>query len=207
MSSADPRCWVIIPVKASGSGKSRLADVLDPAGRDRLVTAMLERVVAAARGCEAIERVCLVSSAPHGWDTDLTVLADPGGGLNSALGSALAQVAPHEPDRVVPDRVVIVAGDLPQLAPADFAMLAQVPDDVIAIAPDRHGTGTNALSLPRPALGTFTMHFGAGSHSAHRAEAARLGYSVETMLSDGLEKDIDEPADLTDARACLQEAL
>jgi 2-phospho-L-lactate guanylyltransferase len=201
VSSDGPGCWVIIPAKARGTGKARLAGVLDAAEREHLVAAMLARVVAAAQSCEAVRRVCLVGSAPLARP-GVTVLADPGGGLNPALGSALGQAAERRPERVV-----IVAGDLPQVTSADLAMMACVPGGAIAIAPDRHGTGTNALSLPLDALGTFTLQFGIGSHAAHRAEAVRLGYSVETMLSAGLEKDIDEPADLPDATGCLQEAL
>lgn len=219
MSDATPSCWLIIPVKASGGGKSRLSGVLAPALRHGLVVAMLDRVIAAAQGCEAIDRICLVNNTPSDrWGSHVAFLADPGGGLNPALKSALAHVAQGTPglvtaashaapDCAIPNRLIIVAGDLPLLLPADFTMLARLPDDTIAIAPDRHGTGTNALSLPCSALGSFSTHFGLGSHFAHRAEAARLEYQVETILSTGLAKDIDEPTDLRDAQGCLQEAL
>ena len=208
MSHVTPSCWVVIPVKASGGAKSRLSGVLEPALRDSLVSAMLNRVIAAAQSCNAITRVCLVNNSPtQQWGREVTFLADPGGGLNPALSSALEQVANTATDDCTPNRLIIVAGDLPLVHPCDFAMLANVPDDTIAIAPDRHGTGTNALSLPRPALTTFTTYFGLGSHFAHRSEAARLGYRVETMLSKGLAKDIDEPIDLRDAEGCLQEAF
>lgn len=202
MSAAAPTCWVLIPVKAPGEGKTRLAGVLDPRERDRLVRAMLERVVIAARDCDRIARICLVSADAYGLGEIVTQIADDGRGLNPALADALHGIA-HE----APDRVVIVAADLPQLEPADLAMLADVRDHAIGLAPDRHGTGTNALSLPRPALRDFMLQFGLRSHAAHRAEANRLGYNVETMLSAGLEKDVDHPPDLADARGCLQEVL
>lgn len=102
--------------------------------------------------------------------------------------------------------MIILAGDLPQVDARDFAMLAEVSNDGIGIAPDRHGTGTNALSLPWSCLADFIFRFGIGSFAAHRLEAYRLGYKLEVQLSPGLEKDIDEPADLADARHCLQEA-
>jgi 2-phospho-L-lactate guanylyltransferase len=107
----------------------------------------------------------------------------------------------------LPARAVVVSADLPALTPVDLAMLADVPPGTIAIAPDRHGTGTNALSIPSTAIATFRFQFGVGSHVAHRAEARRLGYTVDTMLSDGLEKDIDELADLADATHCLDKTL
>ena len=201
MSSIASTCWVLIPVKAPGEGKTRLAGVLDPRVRDQLVAAMLKRVVAAATECPQIAKVCLVSSTDLGLAGDVTLIVDHGRGLNVELASALQMIAVE-----APERVIIAAADLPQVEPIDFAMLADVPDHAIAIAPDRHGTGTNALSLPLAALHDFSLQFGLHSHGAHRAEGVRLGYSVETILSSGLEKDIDDPQDLADATSCLQEA-
>jgi 2-phospho-L-lactate guanylyltransferase len=200
-------CWVVIPVRTPGQGKTRLAAVLDPRERERLVTAMLHRVVTAAGACADVARICLVGPRRQGLPDDALWIEDGGTGLNDAVEQALRQIdggsaAPGSR----PDRVIVVPADLPQLAPVDLAMLAQVPQRVIAIAPDRHGTGTNALSLPASALGRFPLRFGSGSHAAHRFEAQRLGYSVETMLSDGLEKDIDEPRDLADVDGNLQQA-
>jgi 2-phospho-L-lactate guanylyltransferase len=199
---------VLIPVKAPGEGKTRLAGVLGPAAREALVHAMLERVVAAAEACKEVSRVFVAGAADHGLGDRVRLLAAGSEGLNQAIATAMNHLAQANPTASAPPRrVVIAAADLPLLAAADFVMLADVPDGAIAIAPDRHGTGTNALSLPWSCIDAFGFRFGLGSHAAHRAQAARLGYSVETMLSDGLEKDIDEPADLTDARGCLQEAF
>jgi 2-phospho-L-lactate guanylyltransferase len=202
VSGSRQTCWAIIPVKAPGEGKTRLAGVLDSHGRNRLIFAMLERVVGAAHACAAIDRVCLVSPSAHSFEPSVIVLHDEGGGLNAALEAALRKLpAPS------PDRVVIVAADLPALSSQDLDLFTDLPAHVIGIAPDRHGTGTNALSLPFAAAQTFAFHFGLGSYAAHKEEARSLGYSVETMLSEGLEKDIDEPDDLADAKGHLQEAL
>ncbi|MBB4858997.1 2-phospho-L-lactate guanylyltransferase [Novosphingobium chloroacetimidivorans] len=226
MTPSAPLCWAVIAVKAPGEGKTRLAGVLDASARERLVTAMLKRVVDAAQGCHAVERVCLVGPSNHGLA--VTLLNDEGAGLNEALSSATQQLqGAYGSDEAVgesardgatdpvsspgrrwpaPQRVIVLAGDLPQVDAADLAMLADVPDDAIAIAPDRHGTGTNALSLPASAIADFAFRFGTGSFAAHRGEAWRLGYKANVQLSAGLEKDIDEPADLPDAIDCLEEA-
>ncbi|MET1754695.1 2-phospho-L-lactate guanylyltransferase [Novosphingobium sp. RD2P27] len=202
MTDKAPICWALIPVKAPGEGKSRLAGVLDAQARSRLVEAMLTQVVEAARGSPAIERVCLVSDPTRRNGDGATVIQDAGGGLNPALEAAvMALPAP------APDRILIVAADLPDLSSPELTMMARVASNVIAIAPDRHGAGTNALSLPFAIAPEFRFHFGTGSYAAHRAEALRFGYTVETMLSEGLEKDIDEPADLADARSNFQEAF
>lgn len=196
-------CWAIIPAKPPGQGKTRLAGALDPRQRRALVAGMLERVVAAAHDCRTVERVWLVGASDHDLGSRVSRIEDLGLGLNASLAAALSAITA---DPVPPARVIVAAGDLPQVDAVDFALLAAVPGNAIGIAPDRHGSGTNALSLPLPGAAAFRFSFGTGSYARHRCEAARLGYTVETILSAGLEKDIDEPADLPDALGVLQEA-
>jgi 2-phospho-L-lactate guanylyltransferase len=187
-------CWAIIPVKGTGEGKTRLAGALSTAERDALVDAMLAHVVEAGRQARSIDRLCLVGPSRRGLDESLPLIPDSGNGLNAALEAALAEVA-----RSGPDRLVVVPVDLPCVTPGDLDLLANVPQGTVGIAPDRHGTGTNGLSLPLPGASNFAFHFGPGSYGRHLAEAERLGLPVETVRSEGLAKDIDEPADLTDA--------
>ena len=195
--SGPASCWAIIPVKAPGQGKSRLAEVLSPAERAALVAAMLGRVVEAARGCPAIAQVALVSPSDHGFTGRVALLPDAAGTLNGALMEAVAALR-----EAPPKRLLVIAADLPGIDARDVAMLAKAAEASIAIAPDRHGSGTNALSLPWAAA-AFRFAFGPGSHARHRAEAHRLGFAVETILSAGLENDVDVPADLLDARRAL----
>ncbi|GGB99315.1 2-phospho-L-lactate guanylyltransferase [Novosphingobium endophyticum] len=187
-------CWAIIPIKGKGQGKSRLAGALSEGEREALVDAMLAHVVDAARQARLIERVLLVGPSRHGLDETIPLLADAGKGLNAALRKALAQVASDGPERLL-----VVAGDLPCVTALDLDLLASVPAETVGIAPDRHGTGTNALSLPLPQAARFTFHFGTDSRARHWNEAEKLGLTVETIHSAGLEKDIDERADLSDA--------
>ncbi|MBW8755277.1 MAG: 2-phospho-L-lactate guanylyltransferase [Sphingomonadales bacterium] len=128
----------------------------------------------------------------------MTVLAEPGGGLNAAAASALAQVACS--------RVVVIHADLPQVTAQDLELLAAAPEGTIAIAPDRHGTGTNAISLPLPAAKGFSFAFGPDSFARHKAETDRLGLNLEEVHSQGLARDVDEPDDLADAADLLKEA-
>jgi 2-phospho-L-lactate guanylyltransferase len=193
-------CWAIIPIKASEDGKSRLASVLDAGERETLVRTMLTHVVDAASQASTIARVCLVGPSRHGVPDDIPLLSDPGEGLNPALQSALAQIAGEGLDRVI-----VVAADLPTVSPQELDLLAAAPANSIAIAPDRHGIGTNAISLPLPAAQQFAFGFGIDSYAHHTQEAQRLGLQVETILSHGLEKDIDEPADLPDAGRILED--
>lgn len=210
MGATEQTCWVLIPVKAPGGGKTRLAGVLDDEGRRRLVIEMLRHVVDVALACEAVTRVCLVGPGVYGLGPLVDVVDDTVGELNAALQSATKQLrmriedggecsmASRLPHGVLPARFVIIAADLPQLKGRDLTKLAHVPPRSIGIAPDRHGTGTNALSLPADGP-EFGFGFGTDSFGLHSAEAHRLGYQVETLLSDGLAKDIDEAADLAEA--------
>jgi 2-phospho-L-lactate/phosphoenolpyruvate guanylyltransferase len=177
--------WIVVPVKAPGAGKTRLAGVLDPSARRALVRRMLAHVVDVAAGHE----VRLIGPSCHGLP--LVRLADPGGGLDGAAAAALAAaVAAGVP------RLVLLSADLPLLVRADVAALLAVDPDTIAIAPDAAGQGTNALSLPVPAAAGFRFGYGLGSFAAHRAAAARLGLAVRVVNTPGLARDIDSPADL-----------
>jgi 2-phospho-L-lactate guanylyltransferase len=187
-------CWAIIPVKASPDSKSRLAEALDPQARRALVSAMLSHVVEAASGAGNIARVCLLGPSREGRAESVTLLADPGGGLNAAVASALAEAA-----RQGASRVVFVHADLPRVSSQDIALLAAAPPGEVAIASDRHGTGTNALSLPLPEARGFSFAFGPDSFARHHAEAERLGLRIEEIRSQGLARDVDEPDDLPDA--------
>jgi len=187
-------CWAIIPCKPSPEAKSRLAGALDAATREALVGAMLAHVAEAASQAVNITRVCLLGSTRKGLPEDLPLLPDPGQGLNAALQSALAQVAWQGPERVV-----FIASDLPMVTAREIELLAAAAAGEVAIAPDRHGTGTNAISLPLPAATGFAFAFGPDSFARHKSEAERLGLKVEVIHSQGLARDIDEPADLPDA--------
>jgi 2-phospho-L-lactate guanylyltransferase len=193
--------WAIIPVRASPDSKSRLAGVLDAGARALLVEAMLARVLDAARGARNIDRLAVIGTPPHGLPADVDLLSDAGRGLNAAAASALAEIGASGAQRIV-----VIHADLPQVTPLDLELLAAAPVGEIAIAPDRHGTGTNALSLPFPGATGFSFAFGAGSFTRHVTEADRLGLKLGVIRSPGLARDVDEPADLADAAELLKTA-
>ncbi len=193
-------CWAVIPVKASAESKTRLAGVLDPDERQALVGTMLGGVVDAARAARSIDRVCLVGPSRIGLPEEIRLLHDPGQGLNAAVQSALAEVLDEDVDRLV-----IIAADLPQVTAQDIDLLAAAPAGAVAIGPDRHETGTNALSLPLPAARHFRFAYGTDSFARHKAEAERNGLGLEIVLSRGLGHDIDEPEDLEHARSEIRQ--
>jgi len=191
-------CWVIIPVKPPGEGKLRLARVLDGNARNRLVRAMLAHVVAAVSAAVSVDHICILGASRHDQPDTFPLLGDPGSGLNGALTEALG-----EAEATGASRVVFIAADLPRITARDVEALAGAAQ--IAIAPDRHGTGTNAIALPLPDASGFTFAYGADSFAAHRAEACRLGLDVEIIASPGLACDVDVPEDLADAAGQWEE--
>jgi 2-phospho-L-lactate guanylyltransferase len=72
----------------------------------------------------------------------------------------------------------------------------------MVIAPDRHGTGTNALLVS--ARESFDFYFGEGSCTKHLALAGERGWPVALCRRQELEFDLDTPEDLvrwTEARS------
>lgn len=192
--STSPTTWALIPIKARGAGKTRLSGVLCEREREGLVEAMLAHVVEVAEA--VVARVVLVGPERSGVAASLERIEDVGGGLNAALEQALAEVAGRAD---APARLIVLPADLPCLTAHELERLAQLPPGTIGIAPDRHGRGTNALSLPLPEAAAFRFHYGTDSAARHREQAENLRLNAVTITGSGLEKDIDEPGDLADA--------
>lgn len=190
--------WAIIPVKQPDAAKGRLAGALSEAERGNLARAMLAHVLDAVSKADHVDRAVLLGPSRLGASEELPLLPDPGLGLNPALQTALDHVA-----RQGASRMIVLFADLPLLTTQEVQLLAAAPEGEVAIAPDRHGTGTNALSLPLPEAGGFTFAFGPDSFALHNEEAERLGLRLEVIHSRGLASDVDEPADLADAAGLI----
>jgi 2-phospho-L-lactate guanylyltransferase len=95
------------------------------------------------------------------------------------------------------------------MAAGDVRALLE-PAAPVVVAPDRVGTGTNALVLAGTVSG-FRFRFGPGSRVAHEREARRLGVVPAVVLRPGTATDLDTAADwaeLPDAvRAGLRAAV
>ena len=183
-------CWSLTAVKARGAGKTRLADEIPPGDRRVLVDAMLRHVLDSLGTTPEIDRVVVVTPDAEGLSDGVLTLADPGGGLNSALTSAAQAAASGGATRLV-----IVHADLPHVRPEEItALIEEAKRSGVAIAPDHRGTGTNALCLPLPL--PFELAFGAGSFAQHLQRAAARGLSPAVVRLPGLAFDLDELDDL-----------
>jgi 2-phospho-L-lactate guanylyltransferase len=188
----------LIPVKALARGKSRLAGALDAQARAQLVRDTLRRTVEALKQVAEIAGVYLVTQDPAvaGWAAEWGVqsLRENRSGLNESLEEARLVLLGRAPGAV---GLLVLPADLGWLAAEDVrAMIALAGRPPCAvIAPDRRGTGTNALLLRPPDLIAF--RFGLDSARAHAGLAAERGAAVVWYRSSTVSLDVDEPDDLS----------
>jgi len=154
------RATAIIPVKRFRAAKQRLLETLDSAQRTALVEAMLTDVLGSVTACDAVERVIVVTGERRAErialrqaqraTTPLEVLrepADTGHSDAATLGIIRAKA-------LGADCVALLPGDCPLLDSVELdAAIRRMAGGRVAVVPDRHGTGTNALLLSPPDAG------------------------------------------------------
>lgn len=189
------KATAVLPVKRFAEAKQRLAAGVDDERRAEVVVAMLEDVLEAIGTARSIERTIVVTSEPraegHAQAAGAEVIPDPGNGGHS--GAALAGAARAQ--ELGATCVLLLPGDCPLLEPRELErLLTGMPERYVAIVPDRHKTGTNALALAPP--DAIRPAFGEGSCARHVAAArnADIPFGVEELPS--LALDLDTPADV-----------
>jgi 2-phospho-L-lactate guanylyltransferase len=186
---------IIVPHRGLEAAKTRLAPSLDPEERVMLASQLLQRVLKVSR--EVSNDVEVISpSRPLAEIVEAAgarLAVQRGMGLNEGLDQARSQAIL---DGI--DTLIVLHGDLPNLTAGDIeTLVGALPADGrpgVAIAPDRAGTGTNALALRPP--GVIPFRFGIGSFAAHAAEIERAGVSCVAVNRAGLAFDLDTPEDL-----------
>jgi 2-phospho-L-lactate guanylyltransferase len=197
------KATAVLPVKRFAAAKQRLAPGMGGTHRAELAAAMLEDVLEAIGAARSIERTIVVSSEPRAIDigsaSGAEVIADPDKGGHS--GAALTGIARAR--QLGAGTVVLLPIDCPLLAPRELErLLTGMPERYVAIVPDRHGTGTNALVLSPP--DAIEPAFGEGSCARHvaAARAAGVPFNVEELPS--LALDLDTPADVVALTMALE---
>ncbi len=184
---------LIVPHRGLEAAKTRLSPVLSAEERGDLAAHLLRRVLRVAR--QAIADVVVISPSAAlrelVEEADARLLVQRGLGLNEGLDQARAAAVAEGVGTLI-----VLHGDLPELGLADVeALAAAVPGPTgVAIAPDKTGTGTNALALQPPDVIEF--HFGAGSRAAHELAARTGGVAAVVVERPGLAFDLDTPEDL-----------
>jgi 2-phospho-L-lactate guanylyltransferase len=196
---------VIVPVRGSSVGKSRLGEALDAEERLALVVGLL------------VHTVDVLESWPHNMRTHVVTgdprmraivrqlggrarpLVEPGSvGLNSALshGRSAATAAGAT-------AVLFLPADLPLLSvialegmleAADAAIAAGSGRPIVVLAAADARVGTNGLLVAPP--DTIDPHFGELSLEAHMRAAVAADASVQLFDDPALGFDLDTPDDL-----------
>jgi 2-phospho-L-lactate guanylyltransferase len=189
----------IVPAKALGEAKGRLADALSLEERRELALAMLTDLLSALRRVEAIDGVSVISPDKNVLALASSLGADPiaeiadVAGISQALERAISSMSP------LPDAVVIALGDLPEADPGDIeTLLAALPERGVAAAPSDDG-GTSVLAARPPNVIEF--QYGPQSFARHREAAAKAGTDFREVPLASLSHDTDTAEDLRDLLA------
>lgn len=178
--------FAVVPVKHLDRAKSRLAGAIPD--RPALVLALLGTVLAALRGAPGVDRILVTSPDPRvqAHCLDATFVLQRGRGLNPALEEARRLAVASGASAIL-----VVLADLGELSARSIQdLLDSCPTGpAVVAAPDRLGTGTNALLL-RPA-GQIPFRFGRDSLRQHRREARRRGVPLILFRHPETMRDVD----------------
>lgn len=176
---------VLVPVKAFGDAKLRLAPALPPAARAELAREMATHVLAAARPLPAAVVCDDIEVAAWARGQRALVIWEPERGLNRAVEAGVERLR-----AAGAERVIVAHGDLPLAT--GLAWVGRFPG--VTVVPDRVDNGTNVICVP---VGTgFEFSYGPGSFTRHTVEARRRDLPVRVVREPSLGRDVDTPADL-----------
>ncbi len=187
--------WAIVPVKPLQRAKSRLSNILTQSERASLSRKLLKQTLKVLAQVPAVEQTLVISrdsealALARGYDAK-TVTERGSPPLDKALvrASLIAQ-------GYGVTAVLVLPADLPLLIKEDVEKLiasSGSPPEVV-IAPDRRGTGTNAILSSPPGL--IEYDFGSNSFTKHVERAEKAGARVVICDLPSLGLDIDDPDD------------
>ncbi len=183
---SDSAVGVVIPLRSLDEGKTRLDPALSTAERRALIVLMATQVVDAAHQLP----VWIVHQSPEvaafAEDHGASAVAVPEPGLDHAVREGIRHAA-----AAGCRHVIIAHADLPSAKDLRPAAV----EGAITIVTDRHGTGTNVLSLPTDL--PFDFSFGEGSARRHLIAARQTGCRTFLVDAPDLAFDVDELEDLT----------
>jgi 2-phospho-L-lactate guanylyltransferase len=196
----------ILPIKRFANAKQRLQPGLGAGSRQALASAMVADVISSLGRSTLVERLIVVTCEGQVrdavFDTDVVLVEDTAEkGQSPAALSGLARAA-----AAGFDRAVLIPGDTPLIDPLEIDNLLSnvtVSGVDLAIVPDRHGTGTNALVLDPS--GPFQPQFGPDSRERHEQQARKRGLRHAIEVVPSLLLDVDTPEDLAELQRAFDE--
>lgn len=189
---------IVVPVKCLREAKGRLAGIMSPCWRRRLVVAMLHDTLSTCAHPSIGADIVVV-----GTDPEISQMAESFGatwvdegtchGMNQAVELGIAAA------RTMNARVVVIVPvDVPHLSLPTLQRLIRAcsfPASVAMVPASRDG-GTNLIAFSPVHL--RILDFGVNSFARHINNADREG-AAQTVLRDVPEKlDLDRPQDVTD---------
>ena len=187
---------VLLPVKDPEQAKQRLAGLLSPGERIRLVWAMLEDVGEAVRGCRFADRVAVVARDPevaayaagNGWE----VFRES----EQVSESRSVDWASKQLQEQGAEAVLRLPVDIPLVQARDLDDLLDpaARGSAAVLVSSQDGLGTNALLRSPPLI--FPSRFGADSLKKHLREARLRGLQVLVRKMPRLALDLDQASDL-----------
>ena len=196
--------WAIVPVKALGEAKQRLAGVLPPEARRQLMLVMLKDVLATLHQVERLGPVLVVTPDAQAASLALScgarVLREARGqGHTTAAMAGLAYACNHG---AAARRDAACRRAMRHLGRGHASARSGGRWPLTRAwcwCPSRDGDGTNAVLAVPPDV--FPLSFGPGSFARHLAAAEATGLDCRVVELAGLGMDIDEPRDLLDLMA------
>ena len=189
---------IIVPCKSLAEGKSRLSPILAPRARKIVCARFLANTLEVALSLVPADR-CHVVVGDKDADSIVgasgaAIIADPGLGLNVALSAARDRICHDSAEDLA---MLVLPIDLPFADSGALSAFIGGNADVV-IAPDRQGSGTNALLIRERALRRFAFHFGPESFVRHHESATTAGFAVAVHQDPRLSFDVDDPSDYSE---------
>jgi len=192
---------LVLPVKSFVNAKQRLGDRFGGPEREVLAAAMVEDVLDELARAE-LGPLVVVSGEPRALARAadagaVTVVDEHENGQSAAALLGLARAL-----ELGCERALLVPGDCPLIDARELTeLIARAESLDVAIVPDRHGAGTNALALA--VGGDFEPQFGPGSCARHVGQATVKGLIHEVVRVPSLELDVDTREDASALEAAL----
>jgi 2-phospho-L-lactate guanylyltransferase len=201
------RLHVVVPVRGSAVGKSRLGEALDPEERLALVVGLLVRTLDVLDAWTPGLRTHVVTpdvtmrTVVRRFASRAAPVVEAGsgaGGLNEALVFARAAAV-----RAGATAILFLPADLPLLSvealdglleAADATLAAGSGRPLVVLAPADARIGTNAMLIAPPDI--IDPQFGEQSLEAHMRAAVTADASVQLVSDPALGFDLDMPSDL-----------
>ncbi|PID85433.1 MAG: 2-phospho-L-lactate guanylyltransferase [Chloroflexi bacterium] len=187
--------WAILPVKSLSQSKTRLAHLLSPAERARLMQNLLEHTIDTLHQVSEVSKTLVVShddtvlEIAERYQTDTLIETAP-----FQLKTAVTQATKYAKLHHV-DSILIIPADLPFLQAHEIQQLLEnrSPQTACIICPDETETGTNALFMPPHT--DFIFQYGPNSFQKHLNEAKRLHMTTQIVSYPGICFDLDTETD------------